>query len=106
MLPRVPDEGRVKCEQPVSWVIPGGGIVVTLGEFQEDDAFAVVVSDLRHRGEISLATAEPLELPSVRIQLMLTGDQRAGRAAGTHVSLSIDARLAHVMPSRRGERER
>ncbi len=97
---RVRDKGRIEAGQKVTWVINGDGITLADGSTQSDDAFAAVVTEARHLGEVTLATLALAEHPEVQLHLTLTGPQRALLNVAATVVVRLDLSLAHVMPLR------
>jgi molybdate transport system ATP-binding protein len=96
----VRDKGRIDLGQQVSWVINGDGITLSEQPAQNDDEFAVVVTEARHLGEVTLATLALADHRDVLLHLTLTGVQRTHLAVGAVLTVHVDLSLVHVMPQR------
>ena len=96
----VRDKGKLPTGQAVNWVVPSDGITLI------DDAglclgdFSAEVTEVRHLGEITLATLALSAVPGARLQLTSSGAQRRGLSVGTRVGVRLDLGMVHVMPLR------
>lgn len=97
---RVRDKGRIDADQPVTWVIPADGITVFEGAPSAADEFEVVVSELRHLGEITLATLSLTALDDVRLRIVRSGPQQPRLVEGARLGVRLDLAKVHVMPLR------
>jgi molybdate transport system ATP-binding protein len=106
----VPDKGRLEPGQAVSWVIPGEAIELIAPGLRCSGDFDGVVSQVRHLGEITLATVELTQPPYTRLTLTLAGAGAALLSAlpssvstdipPLPVAVRLDTRQVHVMPVR------
>jgi molybdate transport system ATP-binding protein len=96
----VRDKGKLSAGQAVNWVIPSDGITVVASAAQGSDAFEAEVVEVRHLGEITLATLRLIAVPGTQLVLTLSGVQRQGLEPGARVGVRLDPALVHVMPSR------
>jgi molybdate transport system ATP-binding protein len=101
----VRDKGRIDPGQRVNWVLPNDAI--TLDPWSDaqrtggaDPLLDAAVSDVRHLGEITLATLT-LAAPAAAV-ITVTRTMQEGRqlVLGTRVGVRIDRSLVHVMPSK------
>jgi molybdate transport system ATP-binding protein len=97
---RVPDKGRIDPGQAVSWVIHGEGVQLLAAPAEQANDFCASVAELRHLGEITLATLVLQLAPGATLQLTLSGPQRARLAVGQRACVRLDMALVHVMPVR------
>jgi len=106
---RVPDKGRLQPGQPVSWVLPGEAIELIAPAQRAPGDLDAVVSQVRHLGEITLATVYLTGAPHARLTLTLAGAGAAPLGAPSTsltadtprpVAVRLDARQVHVMPVR------
>lgn len=97
---RVHDKGRIEPGQAVTWVIHGEGIRLLDTPAQQANDFCAQVAELRHLGEITLATLVLQKAPGALLQLTLSGPQRTRLALGQHACVRLDMALVHVMPVR------
>jgi ABC-type multidrug transport system ATPase subunit len=97
---RVPDKGRLDPGQAVSWVIHGEGVQLLVTPAEQPNDFCASVAELRHLGEITLATLVLQLAPGASLQLTLSGPQRARLAVGQRACVRLDMALVHVMPVR------
>jgi molybdate transport system ATP-binding protein len=97
---RVPDKGRLDPGQAVSWVIHGEGVQLLTTPAEQANDFCARVAELRHLGEITLATLVLQLAPGATLQLTLSGPQRASLALGQRACVRLDMALVHVMPVR------
>jgi molybdate transport system ATP-binding protein len=99
----VRDKGKIEPGQPVTWVVPGDGIALLdhAPDHAAPGAFAAVVAEARHLGEITLATLALDAVPAAALRLTLAAPQRLRVAAGERVGVRLDLALVHVMPTRR-----
>ena len=106
---RVLDKGRLEPGQAVSWVIPGEAIELIDPGLRSAGDLDAVVSQVRHLGEITLATVHLTQPPYTHLTLTLAGAGAAllgelpsSVASDTPrpVAVRLDARQVHVMPVR------
>lgn len=97
---RVRDKGRLEPGQAVSWVIHGEGIQLLDTEAQAPGDFSASVTELRHLGEITLATVVLAQVPGASLRLTLSGPQHHRLEPGQPTCIRLDRALVHVMPVR------
>ena len=98
----VVDKGRLAPGQRVTWVIQGDGLQVWPPAAQADqpDVWCARLTELRHLGDLSLATLALVRLPGVELHMTLAGPQRLQWAVGQTVCIKLDPAWVHVMPMR------
>ncbi len=96
------DKGRIRPGQAVNWVIPGDALALREAAPAAPGEFAVVVSQARHLGEITLATVTLADWPAVAFELTLSGPLQRRLAPGMAATLALDLSQVHVMPLHHG----
>ncbi|WP_254601914.1 ABC transporter ATP-binding protein [Cupriavidus taiwanensis] len=99
-LLRVRDKGRLPTGQLVTWVIPGDGITVIGRQPEHEGEFRVQVAEVRHLGEITLATLTLSDVSGTPLRLTLSGPQRLRFTEGVQLCVHLNLDLVHVMPVR------
>ncbi len=97
----VRDKGRIEPGSAVTWVLPSDALALrALGSLALPGDLAVQVAQVRHLGEITLATLQLQALTGVALQLTVAGPDRLGLAVGQTRQVGLDAAQVHVMPLR------
>jgi len=99
---KVRDKGRLPDGQLVTWLIPPDGIALVDAAPRGDGEFAARITEVRHLGEMTLATLELLQAPFAVFLLTMAGADGQRIAVGSERTIALDLGSVHVMPVRGG----